>query len=133
MTRRTHPEAMPHVLSLSLAVPFFLFITCFQVTKQGLCAPDPVTFHVAPSGDDAADGSRNHPFATLERARDAVRTLKKTDTASAARGVVVELESGVYRRTQPFVLSAEDSGVPGAPVVWKSRAMKGAHIDVGVT
>ena len=30
-------------------------------------------FYVSLTGDDAADGSRSHPFATLERARDAVR------------------------------------------------------------
>ena len=130
---------MLHLLSLNLVrssrwiFPFFLFVACFSVTKNGFSAPAPVTFYVAPSGNDVGDGSRNHPFATLERARDAVRTLKKTDTAWAAKGVVVELDSGVYRRTQPFVLSAEDSGAPGAPVVWKSRVMKGAHIDVGVS
>ena len=34
-------------------------------------------FYVAPSGDDHAQGTREQPFASLERARDAVRQLKK--------------------------------------------------------
>ena len=33
-------------------------------------------FHVAPSGSDDNPGTQAAPFATLERARDAVRTLK---------------------------------------------------------
>ena len=33
-------------------------------------------FHVAPNGSDDNPGTHAAPFATLERARDAVRTLK---------------------------------------------------------
>ena len=42
-------------------------------------------FHVAPSGSDAADGSVDHPFASLTRARDACRGLP----AGAAKDIVV--------------------------------------------
>ncbi len=39
-----------------------------------------VDFHVAPGGRDAGTGAADAPFATLVRARDAVRALKKSCT-----------------------------------------------------
>jgi len=45
--------------------------------------PEPVpgaSFFVAPGGSDANPGDRDRPFATLARARDAVRTLRQTGT-----------------------------------------------------
>lgn len=95
------------------------------------CA-DSATFCVAPSGSDAADGSPSHPFATLERAREAVRERKKTVVQSSAQRVIVELEPGVYRRSSPFTLSSEDSGTEAMPIVWRARTPGTTLIDVGV-
>ncbi len=83
------------------------------------------TFYVAPDGRDAWSGQRatpngrktDGPFATLERARDEVRRLKKRD------GVTVFVRGGRYQITQTFALKAEDSGTTQAPVVY--RACKG--------
>ncbi|MBP2327625.1 hypothetical protein JOF56_008010 [Kibdelosporangium banguiense] len=55
---------------------------------------------VSPVGDDSGPGTREQPFATVERAR-----------AEAEPGAVVNLRGGTYRLTEPFVLRAEDSGV----------------------
>ena len=49
--------------------------------------------HVSPKGDDSADGSFERPFATVARARDAVRTLKKSG-AFPKGGVNVWLRGG---------------------------------------
>ena len=52
--------------------------------------PEPaVVFHVAPTGSDEADGSEAKPFRTLERARDAVRALKKSRGESPKGGVKI--------------------------------------------
>jgi hypothetical protein len=58
-------------------------------------------FYVAPSGADTNSGSREKPFATLERARDAARKDK---------GSTVFLADGTYRRTKTFELDQRDSG-----------------------
>src|SRR5690348_834083 len=50
-------------------------------------APD-TTFHVSPSGRDAATGSAEQPFATLERARDAIRSLKEPGSTRHVAAVV---------------------------------------------
>ena len=78
-----------------------------------------VVFHVAPDGNDAADGSEAAPFATFARARDAVRALKKKGPLPAG-GVAVMLHGGTYRMAATLELGPEDSGEPGAPVVWRA-------------
>jgi hypothetical protein len=106
---------------MSLLLPF----------EAAQCA-DPAAFYVSPNGDDTKDGSFSQPFATLERAREAVRERKKTPAGARVRLQVVELEPGVYRRSSAFTLSSEDSGTETAPVVWRARTPGATHIDVGV-
>ncbi|MFE3453806.1 right-handed parallel beta-helix repeat-containing protein [Nonomuraea sp. NPDC059194] len=55
---------------------------------------------VDPTGDDSNPGTIERPFATLDRARQA-----------AEPGDVVNLRAGTYRLTEPFLLTAADSGV----------------------
>jgi len=82
-----------------------------------------VDFYVAPTGDDANPGSRQQPFATLQRARDAVRALKSQGPLTAP--VRVNVAGGTYTMTEPFVLRPEDSGTERAPVTY--RAQPGAR------
>lgn len=85
-------------------------------------------FYVAPDGNDAWSGSiaepnaarTDGPFATLERARDAVRALKRSGRLSPG-GLAVEIRGGLYRLDRPFALTTEDSGIEGAPIVWRAR------------
>ena len=74
------------------------------------------TIYIAPDGDDSNDGSLEAPFATLERARDAVRALKRE--APCPGGVTVQLRAGTYVMESSFALTAEDSGTEGAPITY---------------
>ena len=78
------------------------------------------TFHVAVSGDDANPGTRNRPFATPHRARDAVRAAKE------AGPVEVILAAGTYELSKPLELTAADSGTAASPITW--RAASGAEV-----
>jgi hypothetical protein len=83
-------------------------------------------FHVAPAptGDDAHDGGATAPFATLERARLAVRAHL---AANDVRGdLVVELQAGTYELAAPVRLDAADSGENGFAVTY--RAASGAEV-----
>ncbi|MCX7015074.1 MAG: PDZ domain-containing protein [Candidatus Sumerlaeota bacterium] len=73
-----------------------------------------VTFHVAPGGDDANPGTIEKPFATLPRARDAVRKTPKD------RPITVYLRAGKHRLARPLVFGPENSGSEAAPVVYSS-------------
>lgn len=89
--------------------------------------------YVSPKGTDGGDGSEKAPFATLERARDEVRVLKKSKRPASEPRVTVILENGAYTRTNSLKLGVEDSGTEQAPVVWKARVAGAAVLDAGVT
>jgi|GEM_PF-2769155 len=75
-------------------------------------------YFVNPKGSDAPDGSRATPFATMERARTAVRQ-PKADSRWPVGGVTVWLSAGDHVRTNTFELGAEDSRTETSPVVWR--------------
>jgi len=72
-------------------------------------------FYVAPGGDDGNVGTEAAPFATLGRARDAVRQVKTSD-ALPAGGITVWIRGGRYFVEETFRLTPEDSGAEGKPI-----------------
>ncbi len=116
----------PHVF-LSL-----LFATaCSQSLPQAAAAipahaPRPADFYVSPQGNDAwsgklADPAQNDgPFATVARAREAVRALLKT--LNRPRPIRVVLRAGTYFLDSPLEFGPEDSGTRNAPVVYAAVA-----------
>ncbi len=100
-------------------LPLFLLLTA--LAKAG-SAP---LFHVAPEGNDSHDGSAARPFATLDRARLAVRA-QLAKQAAAPGEVVVELRGGTYELTAHVRFESADSGRADAPVVY--RAAPGAKV-----
>ncbi len=78
-----------------------------------------VTLYVAPTGADTATGTAAAPFATLERARDAIRSLKQ-DGQGLSGPVTVLLREGVYRLQQPLLLTPADSGTATAPITYQA-------------
>ena len=87
-------------------------------------------FTVATGGDDANPGTEARPFATLERARDAVRALKKGGTLPQG-GVVIEVRAGTYQLARPLELTEADSGTSNAPVVYRTRPGENAVLIGG--
>jgi len=72
---------------------------------------------VARNGNDNNAGTREKPFATLERARDEVRALKAAGKAGG--GITVWLGGGIYPLAAAFRLTADDSGTKDGPVVYR--------------
>ena len=80
-------------------------------------------FYVATNGNDAWSGklpepnatSTDGPFATLERARDAIRKMKQ-DGGLPGGGVEIIVRGGVYTPVGPLELTAEDAGTADAPI-----------------
>lgn len=93
---------------------------------------DAAEFYVSGVGNDAWSGTlakptmdgSDGPFATLERARDALRALKQTQGGLPAGGVTVWIRQGDYVRTRTFLLTAEDSGTREAPITYRARQGK---------
>lgn len=72
-------------------------------------------FFVAPDGDDSASGARNKPFATLTRARDAVRALL---ASGAKRDITVMIRGGQYCLKETLVFTAADSAPDGHTITY---------------
>jgi len=60
-----------------------------------------VTLHVAVDGDDTNPGTKDSPFATIERARDDIRALKAKGPLSDG-GVTVLIGDGEYKVADTF-------------------------------
>jgi len=71
-----------------------------------------VELFLAPDGRDTNSDTKSQPFATLGRARAAVRKMKETSKLP----ITVYLRGGTYYLYEPLVFTAEDSGSRNAPV-----------------
>jgi hypothetical protein len=84
-------------------------------------------FYVAPNGNDSNPGTSNAPFATLARARDAVRPL----TAAMTNDLVVLIAPGDYLVTNTVVFTNQDSGQNGFAVVYRVDSAPGSARFLG--
>ena len=84
------------------------------ITVSGLCFGLD-TYYVATTGVDSNPGTEDSPFATLQRARDEIRTQ-----GLPTGGVIVYLRSGSYRLSSTFSLSSQDSGTSTKPVIYQA-------------
>lgn len=101
---------------------------------KGLSSPEPQSyviaegdFYVSPHGCDSGDGSRKNPFATIARARDAVRALGKRDEK-----ITVCVMAGEYN-ISGLVFTAADSGTADAPVVYRAYGDGEVILNGGIT
>lgn len=90
------------------------------------CSALAVEFHVASNGNDDNPGTAEKPFATLEKARDSVRSTLRN--GAPMEGVTVWIAGGSYPQNTMFQLNTSDSGTPDAPVMY--RAKDGADVRI---
>jgi hypothetical protein len=86
------------------------------------------TIVVATTGSDSGLGTLASPFATLDHARDVVRTL----VPSASSPINVCLRGGTYSLSHTFTLGPQDSGTGSAPVTYLSYPGERAVLSGGV-
>jgi hypothetical protein len=72
-------------------------------------------FHVAPNGNDANPGTADAPFATMARARNAVR---QKVAAGLTADMLVLIRGGTYRQNETLVFGPEDSGTEKCSVTY---------------
>lgn len=85
-------------------------------------------FYVSEAGSDENDGSFEKPFATLEKARDAVRALDKTGRT----GITVAVMAGEYRISS-LVFTEEDSGTETCPITYCAYGDGEVILNAGVS
>ena len=105
------------ILSGLIAVSAILFSGSSSKSSSD-ASGERIILYVATDGSDANDGSIDSPFATLEAARDAIRTMSSSQKKD---GVTVYLRGGTYYRIgDTFRLEERDSGTDGAPIVYSA-------------
>ncbi|MBO7404032.1 MAG: right-handed parallel beta-helix repeat-containing protein [Clostridia bacterium] len=89
-----------------------------RLTEEDIAALcEPTFLYVSPLGDDAAAGTEDQPLRTPEGARLRVRELLR----SSPGGITVYFGAGDYSLLDGGIrFDAEDSGIPGAPVVYSA-------------
>ena len=101
-----------------------VFFICFSFSNPAQAATN---LYVSPTGNDTTGtGAISSPFATLPKARDAVRTLIAAGLIDA---VTVQLRAGTYRLSEPLVLTAADSGTAEYPITYTSYPGETATIS----
>ncbi|MCK5802161.1 MAG: right-handed parallel beta-helix repeat-containing protein [Lentisphaeria bacterium] len=96
----------------------------------GIVTAGAAEFHVAPDGSDDAPGTKNKPFATLTRARDAARKLHGPN--GLQEPVTIRLRGGDYFLERPLRLTPEDSGTALHPVRYEAEAGETPILSGGI-
>jgi len=84
-------------------------------------------YFVSPHGEDRNPGTKARPFATIARARDAIRRSGRAGRSA----MTVHLRGGTYYLADTLRLAAEDSGSERAPVVYRAYGDEKAVISGG--
>jgi parallel beta-helix repeat protein len=96
-----------------------------KASKITAYKPRHINFYIAKNGNDKWSGKlanpnsrkTDGPFATLERARSVIRTLKQQQRIAS---VVVLLRQGTYYLTETFTLNSQDSGLDRFPITYQA-------------
>ncbi len=112
----------------------FGLLACLIVTRHGMATD----YYVNPIGNDEWSGTTkaanseqtNGPFKTLERAKQAIRGLKKAGNFTDK--VTVNIASGVYILKQPLHFSLMDTGLPGREILWQGEPGAQVTISAGL-
>ena len=97
-------------------------------TAEQVSKIDDADYYVAVDGDDANDGSFEKPFATIEKARDVIRTLDK----AGRDGITVAIKAGDYS-VAGVTFTAEDSGTEECPIIYTAYGDGEVIFNAGVT
>ena len=106
----------------------FILLCFFSLSFLSVSTAMALAYYVSPNGNDKWSGitseksmfGANGPFATLERARTAIRELKQSGKFPVAGGVTVFIRAGIYPFAGTFKLDSQDGGTAESPVVYRS-------------
>jgi len=123
---RSAPSLRVNGLRLPVAFSALIAAVCCAARLPGEngapAAPEgptaPAAYHVAPDGSDNNPGTGEKPFATLERARRAVR---QETAAGLRRDVIVYIRGGTYYLAKPLDFSGGDGGDDRFSVTYAAR------------
>ncbi|NOU74980.1 hypothetical protein GC098_26940, partial [Paenibacillus sp. LMG 31458] len=115
------------VVLCMLISPFFIPGNSVQAATNASTNKIQSEFFVSPSGSDTNDGSYDHPFATLQAARDAVRLINSNMTGD----IYVFVAAGDYYVNNTISFNESDSGTNGFNVIYRNLDSLGTAKFIG--
>lgn len=112
---------LSHIISITLAA--------IVLTSSAFCKGDTIDLYVSPQGSDGNPGTKSQPFATIQKARDAVRSLKSDHAKSNIR---VYLREGTYRIDQTLVFGMNDGASKGHSITYAAYGKEHPVISSGI-
>ncbi|MEO6338050.1 MAG: right-handed parallel beta-helix repeat-containing protein, partial [Verrucomicrobiota bacterium] len=114
-----------------------MILFCIGEKKSGAASTGTADFYVAPNGNDTWSGQcaepnvkmSDGPFATLTRARDAVRKLKGK---TRKKNLIVSIRGGVYPLKETLVFSLADSALKGGSITYSAFPNEQPVLSSGV-
>ena len=110
--------------TMALLCPVLLF--CVVMSSVAV----PLEFYVALDGADENLGTMAEPFATVKRARNAIRLLRATNGIPSG-GATVWIREGVHYLNGTLKLGHEDSGTETSPVVYRAYGNETVRLSGG--
>ena len=120
------PPTVKHTLTLLTAL---LLAPLAALNAAGASSVASADYYVAADGDDSNPGTILQPFATIEKARLAVRARI---ASGMTNDLTVMLRGGTYYISKTLAFTAADSGVGGHRVVYRNYPDEVPVIDGGV-
>ncbi len=106
---------------MKIQIVIRLFVTLFIINTGSVYSQK---IYLSPSGNDSNEGTIDSPFASLTKARDRAREIRKNTSGNQPIDVIAL--QGEYSMLQPLELTIEDSGTSSAPLVFSAE--KGAKV-----
>lgn len=111
------------LLTLSMLISA---VPVFAAAEEERCV-----LYVATDGNDGNDGSITRPLATLQGARDKIRSLKQS--GNYEKGFVVYVRDGRYNMSESLKLDERDSGTEAAPITYRAYGDEKVTLTGGVS
>jgi hypothetical protein len=112
-----------------MKIKFILLTVLFFTSMVYAESINKRSYYVSVSGSDNNDGSINSPFATIEKARDAVRGEKRDAFSSA---YTIYLREGIYHINKTIEFDERDASKNNTPTVIKAYNDEVVRISGGV-
>ena len=116
------PVGRGYVCQLARVLLCVLFISLLSTSRLSA-----LEYFISPSGSDTNSGTAAAPFATLGKARDAIRSYRSIN-GLPSNGVTVWLGGGYYNLSGTVGFDGRDCGAPGAPIVYAAKPGEQVYI-----
>lgn len=114
---------MKRILGIILALSFIISSMPCSMAEDNVYRD----IYVDVNGNDDSAGSKENPFATIERAQKEVRSISENMSGD----IVVHLGSGTFRLDEKLLFTTEDSGKNGYSVIWQGADNNSTVISGG--